>query len=602
MSSPVYSFRKEAAIAMNSRLANSIILSGNVHGLFFEQEEYLTLIDFLTSAWNTEGQIIIVYQPNGKIRILDEACRNKLKDAWLTWKNGGSEIEAAIRDMLSLNRAKSQYKESNTFSNALLAAEKDPLEALQFLRQLCICSRLEQDGKPILPERVVIIIEQADMLLPETDIAHCSAWDRQMVSFCREWFTDPLFGNGADAVIFVTETVSGMSSKITRLPQMKVIEVPFPGFDERLHYIRWFNKRLEKDERLNLWSSQEELAQITGGLSLHALRKLLLEASHLKQKIMPEDVVRHIREYILATLGEDVIEVKKPYNRLNDLVGFSDLKAFLKKEFIPRLSSTGKGALPGAAVCGPIGCGKTFIFEAVAAEADMLVLVLKNLRSKWFGETDVIFESLRQVLESLSNVLIFVDEADTQFGGVESSDEPTERRLTGKIQAMMSDPRLKGKVKWLLMTARIHLLSPDIRRPGRVGDLIIPVFDPEGDDCKAFIEWVTKPVLSTPLTDDDMNKLLAHTKGFSAASYSSLRTELLSRKGPLDTEEITRIVSDIIPPAIDDTREYQKLQALLNCTRKSLLPKAIIGEVDDFPAKQKEWQEQVRMLERRGVR
>ena len=93
----------------------------------------------------------------------------------------------------------------------------------------------------------------------------------------------------------------------------------------------------------------------------------------------------------------------------------------------------------------------------------------------------MIFERLRRVLEALEKVVIFVDEADTQFGGVGAETHSTERRLTGKIQAMMSDPRLRGRVIWLLMTARIHLLSPDIRRPGRVGDLIIPVLDPEGN-------------------------------------------------------------------------------------------------------------------------
>ena len=71
--------------------------------------------------------------------------------------------------------------------------------------------------------------------------------------------------------------------------------------------------------------------------------------------------------------------------------------------------------------------------------------------------------------------------------GVGADAHSTERRLTGKIQAMMSDPRLRGRVTWLLMTARIHLLSPDIRRPGRVGDLIIPVLDPEG----AFVPLTT---------------------------------------------------------------------------------------------------------------
>ena len=35
---------------------------------------------------------------------------------------------------------------------------------------------------------------------------------------------------------------------------------------------------------------------------------------------------------------------------------------------------------------------KTFVFEAVASELDLPVLVLKNIRSQWFGQTDVIFE------------------------------------------------------------------------------------------------------------------------------------------------------------------------------------------------------------------
>jgi hypothetical protein len=97
--------------------------------------------------------------------------------------------------------------------------------------------------------------------------------------------------------------------------------------------------------------------------------------------------------------------------------------------------------------------GKSFIFEAVAAELGIPVLVLKNLRSKWFGETDVIFERLRRCLEALSKVLLFVDEADTQFGGVGQDTHETERRLTGKIQAMMGDSSLRGKVIWLQVYA-----------------------------------------------------------------------------------------------------------------------------------------------------
>ncbi len=153
------------------------------------------------------------------------------------------------------------------------------------------------------------------------------------------------------------------------------------------------------------------------------------------------------------------------------------------------------------------------------------MLVLKNIRSQWFGQTDVIFERLRRVLEALDKVVIFVDEADTQFGGVGADAHETERRLTGKIQAMMSDTALRGRIIWLLMTARIHRLSPDIRRPGRVGDLIIPVLDPEGEDRKEFLRWVVKGIVADA-DEAFLSQLDAATEGFSAAAFSSLRFDL----------------------------------------------------------------------------
>jgi len=137
---------------------------------------------------------------------------------------------------------------------------------------------------------------------------------------------------------------------------------------------------------------------------MHALRQLLIKACHLDKKVQPADVIHHVEEYIKSQLGEDVVEFKKPEHSLKDVVGFQNLKKFLNKEFIPRLKSTGPGALPGAAVCGAIGGGKTFVFEAVAAEAGMIVLVLKNIRSSLFGGTDILFERLRRVLISLSKL------------------------------------------------------------------------------------------------------------------------------------------------------------------------------------------------------
>ncbi len=328
------------------------------------------------------------------------------------------------------------------------------------------------------------------------------------------------------------------------------------------------------------------------------MRQLLLGAAHSRRPLAPGDVIIKVEEHIRSQLGDDVVEFKKPLHTLDDVIGFAQLKAFIEAELLPRFRSSGQDALPGAGVAGPIGGGKTFIFEAVAASLDLPVLVLKSIRSQWYGQTDVIFERLRRVLEALQKVVIFVDEADTQFGGVEASAHATERRLTGKIQQMMSDPKLRGRVIWLLMTARIHLLSPDIRRPGRVGDLIIPVLDPEGKDRQDFVRWTLASVLDETPDDSTLAQFDALTSGYSAAAFASLRSHLKAKRaqGPLSLEKIAAVIHDHIPPAIQQTRRYQTLQALVNCTRRSLLPDPEVG-----PEVREQWQAEIRRLEAQGI-
>jgi SpoVK/Ycf46/Vps4 family AAA+-type ATPase len=471
----------------------------------------------------------------------------------------------------------------------MLQAIGNPSLALEMLRQLTICSR----NSP-LKENLLIIVEAADMMLPAGSGDVASLNDKQLhrISIVHDWFGDPAFLDGADSVCLVAESRSLIHPRVSRLPQVLSIEVPAPTLDDRLRLIEWFCRSSKSPPQL--WAQPRDLATLSAGLSLHALRQLLLAAAYGNRKVEPADVVEKVEEFICGQIGEDVVEFKKPAHTLDDVIGFRRLKGFLQRELLPRFRASPERALPGAAVAGPIGSGKTFIFEAVAAELEMPVLVLKNIRSQWFGQTDVVFERLRRVLTALEKVVIFVDEADTQFGGVGAETHPTERRLTGKIQAMMSDPKLRGKVIWLLMTARIQLLSPDIRRPGRVGDLIIPVLDPEGEDRREFLKWLVSGLLpdTPPGTIDRLETL---TQGYSAAAFASLRSHLKATQPP-SVEDVEQIVHDHIPPAIGLTRRYQTLQALVNCTRRSLLPDP---EIEDDVRTQ--WQQEIRALEARGV-
>jgi len=584
---PGYAFFSRLARIFNSGQSRCVILHGNIHDLFFDGDDYVPLISFVRKKTGIAGIIRLVYELNGPIRIAPED-HDKLRDAWVGWRTGVDPAALALHDLARRENTVQQRRDE--YESLIHGSIGNATQALEFLRQLTICSRT------MLSENLLIVIEAADMLVPagRGDITSLNDAHLRRISIVSDWFSDPDFMAGGDSVCLLAESRSQIHSRIGRLPQLLDVEVAAPSTALRLHFIDHF--QLTSKSPAKLWSSSQSLAEFSAGLSMHALRQLLIEAAYDDETMRPTDVIAMVQQYIQGQLGEDVVEFKKPSHRLAQVVGFRALKVFLEEKMIPRLKMKGEAALPGAAVAGPIGGGKTFIFEALAAELDLPVLVLKSIRSQWFGQTDVIFERLRRVLEALEKVVIFVDEADTQFGSVGAGAHETERRLTGKIQAMMSDPRLRGQVIWLLMTARIHLLSPDIRRPGRVGDLIIPIMDPVDEDRREFIRWL---LAATALGEEseiverlDRDVL---SPGYSAAAFASLRSQLKAEP-PEDVDALMAMIHDHLPPAIEQTRRYQSLQALVNCTRRSLLPDPTVSD-----GQRAIWEQEIKQLEREGI-
>lgn len=601
-------FYSQYARILNSKQSRSVVLYGNIHDLFFDGERYVPLLNFLENRTRHPGNIQVTYGPNEPIRISDD---ESIKNAYIEYKSG-KDINSLLIQAATAG-AKQNISRVGTSSIGTrprpvrneydeLAAEFEKLKyesqgntavGLQFLRHLCDASRSRLRDK-----NLHIIIEAADMMLPSgKDIASLGDRDRRQIAIVQDWFCDPAFNSGEDSVTLIADAASLIHDRVVSLPTVLLVEVPAPNQEHRNHFIRQVSAgRIIHKTQQEQWDI-DELARLTAGLSLQAISQLLLDYFYAFKRngesLTPSTLVVKIERFIKSQVGDDIVEFKKPEHSLDDCVGFSKLKQFLRKHLIPRFRSTGPDALPGAAVGGPIGSGKTYLFEAVAAELGVPVIVLKNLRSQWYGQTDVIFERLRMVLEALEKVIIFVDEADTQFGSVDQESHSTERRLTGKIQSMMSDPRLRGRVTWLLMTARIHLLSPDIRRPGRVGDLIIPVLDPSDEDHLEFCKWVA----------GDSEELASYcretTQGWSAAGFASLRSELEAAK-TVDVDTIKQIIDDQIPPNIGPTREYQTLQALLNCTRKSLIPNSMLTHGIDKARDR--WNKRLRELEAQGIR
>lgn len=590
-----YSFLREAGLILNSGQSRTLMMTGEINDVFYDHRDtlgdgaYVPLVEFLRSAWSLPDTLLISYRLNGPIRLHGKKeIREKLEDAWAYRRTGIDPSRSESFTTSGDKRLEDAKKEFREFRGEAI---RNPTKALYFLKELCAASRRIYDSGPVMEERLLIIIEGVEFLLPQGEISSLSDPDRRRAAICMDWFSDPEFTNGKDAVVLIAESRSLVNRKVASLPQMLTVDVTAPNEAQRDHCIRLFAGSNLNDEATG------NLVEWTAGLSSQAIIQLLRSAKHQGWVIDHKRVSKKVEEFIQARLGEGVVTFKRPTHTMKDVVGNTQLKTYLREKLIPRFRD---GRLSGATVCGAIGCGKTFTFEAVAAELNIPVLELKQIRSKWFGETDLIVERLRRLLSALGRVAIFLDEADAKFSDLAGEQHATEKRVTGAIQEMMSDRALKGRVIWLVMTARIHLLPPDMLRDGRVGDLVIPIMDPEGDDRKDFIDWALRPASETVrkggIEAGFMKRLAELTKDYSAASFEALRSELANEAagGSLTSEQILEIIEDILPANIAEVREYQILQAKLHCRRKSLLP--------DGKYEPQVWRKRIQELEALGIR
>ena len=133
----------------------------------------------------------------------------------------------------------------------------------------------------------------------------------------------------------------------------------------------------------------------------------------------------------------------------------------------------------------------------------MPCVILKNFRSKYVGETEGNLERVLSVLRAMGPVVVVVDEADAALGSREQEgDSGTSSRVFAMIAAQMGDTQYRGRIIWMLLTARPDLLPIDLKRQGRA-EVHIPLFYPtEESEIRQMFVILAKKLGSRVSIDD----------------------------------------------------------------------------------------------------
>jgi SpoVK/Ycf46/Vps4 family AAA+-type ATPase len=111
----------------------------------------------------------------------------------------------------------------------------------------------------------------------------------------------------------------------------------------------------------------------------------------------------------------------------------------------------------------------------------------------YVGQTESNLDTIFNILKAMTPNIVIIDEADKMLGNEVSDDSSkVDERVFGAFTAFMGDPEYRGKIFWLLLTARPFNLAPDTGRPGRAEEHV-PILAPESfDDKKATLVAVAK--------------------------------------------------------------------------------------------------------------
>ncbi len=472
-------------------------------------------------------------------------------------------------------------------SKILAASRSDIVTALDSMRQMMkltekTSSPLKHSIKPL-----AVIIRHGEAVAPVEQFSSMADSDRLKVITLENWLSEDSFVISNNIVFLITETLGGINSRIVELPYVSAINIERPSEGERQSFLLSLARSADAIDEADI----EQLTFSSAGLSLLSIRQIVNHAAYRGLRVSPSHIFEKAREIIEKELEgyisfleldygfESVLGCRTLIDRLNELKTF--------------LNGSDPELMPvGILVPGPNGVGKTFIMKAFARECEWIAVELKNVRGQYVGQTESNWERIRSALEAMGKVMVFYDEADTEIGGRGPQSHEVDRRLFGAMLKMMSDRKNRGRIVWIIITARPDRLEPDIKRSGRAGEHI-PVFDIHGSERDGYVRsQFLRAGIDIDLLDLQMKEqILKITEKHYPADFDHLITELRRRKyldGEIGPETIMKESANFMPPDISGQREFQELIAVLECTSRKLLPEKYANLPREFIEKQLE--------------
>lgn len=463
---------------------------------------------------------------------------------------------------------------------------RDPTKGLAAL-DLLIQKNVMADPDDRL--RCAFLIDHAGYVAPSGDNLDLN--EQTHLVTLLNWASSPYIKRLNLAFVLIDPRLSSIHDRLSGNPHVATLEVPLPSADERTAFLEAQFKAHGKDPASVSDYGTAELGKLTAGIGLTDLEVLVRSAIEGNRRLDPK-YFRELKKRLIERQAQGMLEFVEPKWGLDTVVGHEAAKKRLLDD--AELLKRGEfDTVPmGYLFCGPVGTGKSFLATCVAGSIGIPAVVLKNFRSKYVGETEGNLERVLGVMKSMGPVVVIVDEADAMLGDRDSGgDSGVGGRVFAMIASQMGDTAYRGKILWMLLTARPDALPVDLKRQGRA-EVHIPLFYPVDDaELRHMISVLAKKA-GTSVADADIPEKIANKGNLSGADIEGIvgrayRTSLLAGSRTITKDALQQALETFMPSTQTLEREAQELAAIIECTDIEFLPPSKKERMDKAGGREK---------------
>jgi len=373
--------------------------------------------------------------------------------------------------------------------------------------------------------------------------------DRMLLGFLYEWSQNGIFYINRSYIVVLTSNLGYFPESLRQI--CVTVSVPPSTREERESLInelvsRWGAKH-KKKVRI-----PSEVYNITSGLNLHDVETAILKSLKLKGRI-DLAFINDYKRNVLRQMGYEYVITNRGFESVG---GYDYMKEYFKRRIISILKNPKRAekyhvALPrGILLVGPPGTGKTWLVKALSTEAKipMISVSASTFLSKYVGETERAVRRFLKIVDSMSPLIVFMDEIDALFMSRESmslGDSGTTLRMTNELLAAIGDENRR----WLLIgaTNRPEAMDWASMRAGRIDEILFVGY-PDFEARKAIFRVHTRVLYrDVEVSEDvDYDELARLTEWFSSSEIATIcneaRFEAFYNNTPVKMEYFLKII------------------------------------------------------------